>query len=227
LKGTAPQEVRSIAGLKKRVEAVREFRLASKKEPTRRHATSPSLFAEIRQPSSDYLLIPSASSETRKYIPMGFISKDVVANNLVMFVPGAGLFHFGILSSSMHNAWTRQVCGRLKSDYRYSNKLVYNNFPWPDSPSSKQCLAVETAAQQVLEARKEFPKATLADLYDPLAMPPALVKAHADLDRVVELCYRPQAFQSDRQRVEFLFALYERLTAPLIAPAKKTRRKKQ
>ncbi len=225
LTGATPQEVRSIAGIKKRVEAVREFRLTSKKEPTRRKADSPTLFAEIRQPSSDYLLIPSVSSETRKYVPIGFISKEVIANNLVMFVPDAALFHLGVLSSLMHMAWMRQVCGRLESRYRYSNKLVYNNYPWPEGPSAKQRAAVKAAAQGVLDARKAFPNATLADLYDPLAMPPALFKAHADLDRAVDLCYRPQPFQNDRQRVEHLFALYEKLTAPLIAPTKRARRK--
>jgi hypothetical protein len=125
----------------------------------------------------------------------------------------------------MHMAWVRQVCGRLKSDYRYSNKLVYNNFPWPEAPNAKQCATVGLAAQAVLDARKAFPDATLADLYNPLAMPPALVKAHAELDRAVDLCYRPQSFENDRQRVEHLFALYGKLTAPLIAPAKKGRRK--
>jgi len=128
-------------------------------------------------------------------------------------------------------AWVRQVCGRLKSDYRYSNKLVYNNYPWPDAPSAKQRAAVGMAAQGVLDARAEFlpPKgeATLADLYDPLAMPPKLVKAHADLDRAVDLCYRPQPFASERHRVEFLFALYEKLTAPLIPAAGKRKRNRQ
>lgn len=216
-----PQAVRSIAGIKSRLEAVRKFRLASKKEPTRRKADSPGLFAEIRQPSSDYLLIPSVSSETRKYIPIGFISKEVIANNLVMFVPNAALYHFGVLSSAMHMAWMRQVCGRLESRYRYSNNLVYNNFPWPEAPSAKQRVAVEAEAEAVLNARKEFADVTLADLYDPLAMPPALAKAHADLDRAVERCYRSQPFQSDRQRVEYLFALYEKLSAPLMPSAKK------
>ncbi len=125
----------------------------------------------------------------------------------------------------MHMAWVKQVCGRLKSDFRYSSSLVYNNFPWPQTPTDKQRAAVEEAAQAVLDARKAFPHATLADLYDPLAMPPALVKAHASLDRAVDLCYRPQPFENDRQRVEYLFALYEKLTVPLIAPAKKGRRK--
>ncbi|MGB8661582.1 MAG: type IIL restriction-modification enzyme MmeI, partial [Candidatus Acidiferrum sp.] len=138
----------------------------------------------------------------------------------------ASLLTFGILSSAMHMAWVRQVTGRLESRFQYSGKIVYNNYPWPEALTTKQRGTVETAAQVVLDARKQFPAATLADLYDPLAMPPALVKAHSDLDRAVDLCYRPQPFQNDRQRVEHLFALYEKLTAPLIAPAKKSRRKK-
>jgi hypothetical protein len=119
------------------------------------------------------------------------------------------------------------VCGRLKSDYRYSKDIVYNNFPWPENPTERQSAAVRLAAQGVLDARETFRDATLAELYDPLSTPPALVRAHAELDRAVDLCYRPQAFQTDRQRVEFLFALYEKLTAPLIAPVKKARKKKQ
>jgi len=151
--------------------------------------------------------------------------KTVIGSNLVLFVPNATLYNCGVLSSAMHMAWVRQVCGRLESRYRYSNKLVYNNYPWPEAPSAKQRAAVEAAAQAVLDARKKFPDATLADLYDPLTMPKGLVKAHADLDRAVDLCYRPQPFENDRKRVEHLFALYEELTAPLIPPAKKGRRK--
>ena len=119
----------------------------------------------------------------------------------------------------------RLVTGRLESRYSYSAKIVYNNFPWPEAPNAKQRTQVETAAQSVLDARKEFPTATLADLYDPLSMPPALVKAHAQLDRAVDLCYRPQPFENDRQRVEFLFVLYEKLTAPLISAPPKRKRK--
>jgi hypothetical protein len=126
----------------------------------------------------------------------------------------------------MHMAWVRQVCGRLKSDYRYSNSLVYNNYPWPQSPTAKQKETVEAAAQKVLDVRAQFPSSSLADLYDPLSMPPALVKAHAELDRAVDLCYRPQPFTSERQRVEYLFALYEQLTAPLL-PATRTKRRRK
>jgi len=239
LEDISASELRSIDGIKRRVEAVRAFRLASKKEPTKRKAEEPTLFAEIRQPSTSYLLIPSVSSETRKYVPIGFISKEVVANNAVMFVPEATHYQFGVLSSAMHMAWMRHVCGRLESRYRYSNKLVYNNYSWPESPSDARQKAVEEKARRVLELRVEFgdgrhgflptrkggvAPATLADLYDPLSMPPKLVKAHAELDRAVDLCYRAQAFTSERQRMEFLFALYEKLTSPLLPVTAKKRR---
>ena len=148
---------------------------------------------------------------------MGFLPPSVIASNLCLIIPGAGSYHFGVLSSSMHMAWVRQVCGRLKSDYRYSNKLVYNNYPWPESPSDKQKAAVEAKTQAVLDARAQYPESCLADLYDPLTMPVPLAKAHAELDRAVEVCYRPKSFGSDRERVEYLFGLYEKLTAPLTA----------
>ncbi|HEX5422638.1 MAG TPA: DNA methyltransferase [Candidatus Acidoferrales bacterium] len=225
LTDASPTELRKAPEIMERVERVREHRLASKRPTTRELAATPTLFGEIRQPSSEYLLIPSVSSENRRYVPMSFMPSTVIASNLVLVIPTANHYHFGVLTSQMHMAWVRQVCGRLKSDYRYSNKLVYNNFPWPENPTSKQRLAIESAAQSVLDARQKFPGSTLADLYDPLAMPPELVKAHADLDRAVDLCYRPQPFQNDRQRVEFLFTLYEKLTAPLIAPKKKSRRR--
>jgi hypothetical protein len=223
LKDASPSEWRAMSEVVERVEAVKKHRLESSRQTTRELAKTPMLFGEIRQPSDKYLLIPSVSSENRKYIPIGFMPKTVIGSNLVLFVPNASLLHFGVLSSGMHMAWVRQVCGRLKSDYRYSNNLVYNNFPWPEQPTAKQGVAVEAAARGVLDARKAFPDSTLADLYDPLAMPPVLVKAHAALDRAVDLCYRPQPFQNDRQRVEYLFALYEKLIVPLMVPAKKRR----
>ncbi|HUZ94975.1 MAG TPA: DNA methyltransferase, partial [Edaphobacter sp.] len=225
LVGIPPEELNRLPEIKKRVQGVRTMRLASKAEATRKKAMTPTLFAQIAQPMTDYLLVPLVSSEKRLYIPIGFTSKSVIASNLCCVVPDATLYHFGVLSSAMHMAWMRQVCGRLESRYRYSKDIVYNNFPWPDMPRERQRVAVRDAAQAVLDARKKFPDATLADLYDPLAMPPALVKAHADLDRAVDLCYRPQPFQNDRQRVEHLFALYEKLTAPLIPPARKGRRR--
>jgi hypothetical protein len=205
------------------VELVRAFRANSKAESTRRYAQFPALFRQIAQPDSDYLAVPEVSSENRPYIPIAFVPREVICSNTVQFVPGATLYHFGALTSAMHMAWVRQICGRLESRYRYSNSLVYNNYPWPQSPTAKQKKAVETAAQKVLDVRAQFPGASLADLYDPLSMPPALVKAHAELDRAVDLCYRSQPFTNERQRVEYLFGLYEQLTAPLLPPAKPKR----
>ncbi|MGB7748675.1 MAG: DNA methyltransferase [Verrucomicrobiia bacterium] len=246
-----PSLIRNSTEILNRVEGVREFRLASKKEKTRESAKTPSLFGEIRPVKGNFLAIPEVSSEKRPIIPIGFLQSSVIPSNKIQVVPNATLFQFGILCSAMHMAWMRQVTGRLESRYSYSAKIVYNNFPWPQKMTDKQRAAVETKAQAVLDIRAQFmtagddvrsliskPKSkslvtptptkscTLADLYDPLAMPPALAQAHAELDRAADLCYRPEKFESDRQRVEFLFALYEKLTAPLLpaAKAKRTRR---
>ena len=218
----SPSELRQMPHAMERVDAVRTFRLASKSAPTRRIAETPTRFHVENMPKRDFLIVPEVSSERRKYIPIGFMQPEILCSNLVKIIPNATLFQFGVLTSAMHMAWVRQIAGRLESRYRYSANLVYNNFPWPE-PTAKQRAAVEAAAQAVLDARKKFPDSTLADLYDPLAMPPALVKAHAALDRAVDLCYRPQPFDNDRQRVEHLFALYEKLTAPLLPAAKKAR----
>ena len=223
----SPSDIRTIPGIKKRLEAVREFRLASKKEATRRGASEPGLFTEIRQPKSRYIVIPRHSSETRRYIPFGYFEPEYIVADSCSSVPDASIFHFGIISSAIHMAWVRQVCGRIKSDFRYSNKIVYNNYPWPVNATDKHRAVVEEKAQTVLAAREPHlpPRgmSTLADLYDPLSMPPELVKAHAELDRAVEKCYRPEPFHSDRERVEHLFSLYEKLTAPLLPVTPKTR----
>jgi hypothetical protein len=223
----SPETLREMPDVWKRVEAVRKFRLNSKSVPTKKLAGTPTRFHVENMPKRKYLVIPEVSSERRPYIPIGYLSPKILSSNLVKIRPDASYFHFGILSSSMHMAWVRQVGGRLKSDYRYSAKLVYNNYPWPESPTEKQRRAVEEAAQGVLDAREEFLRvgATLADLYDPIAMPPKLAKAHAALDWAVDRCYRAQPFTSERQRVELLFALYEKLTAPLIAAGEKKKRK--
>ncbi len=208
-----PRQLRQLPEARKRVAAVRRFRLASKSVPTRKLAETPTRFHVENMPATPYLLIPKVSSERRKYIPLGFIDPDVLASDLCFLMPQATWYHFGVLSSAMHMAWVRQVCGRLESRYRYSATLVYNNFPWPDAPSDKRRAAVEAAAARVLAARSEYPESTLADLYDPLAMPAKLVKSHAALDRAVDRCYRTQPFASDRQRVEFLFAACEQLSS--------------
>lgn len=225
LADSSPSELRKMPEVLKRIEAVRKFRDASNSAPTRKLAATPTRFHVENIPTSPYLLIPRHTSERRRYIPIGYVSPEILAGDSCLVIPNTTPFHFGVLSSAIHMAWVRQVCGRLESRYRYSNKLVYDNFPWPESVTDKQRRMVEDAAKAVLDTRQKFPDSTLADLYDPLAMPPELVEAHADLDRAVDLCYRPQPFQNDRQRVEFLFALYEKLTAPLIAPKKKSRRR--
>jgi len=221
-----PAQLRQMPHAMQRVEAVRDFRLASKSAPTRKIAATPTRFHVENFPKTKFLIVPGVSSERRPFIPIGFLTPDVIASNLVNIIPDATLYHFGILTSTMHMAWMRQVGGRLKSDYRYSAGLVYNNFPWPENPTEKQKASVEAKAQAVLDVRAKYTTSTLADLYDPLTMPADLVKAHADLDRAVDACYRPQVFTSDRQRVEFLFALYERLSTPLLPAEKKPRKPK-
>ncbi len=224
LVGCSAEDLQRMPEVRKRVAAVKRHRLASARETTRGLAATPSLFGEIRQPAVDYLLIPRVSSETRRYIPIGFLKSSIIASDATLVVPSATLYQFGVLTSGMHMAWVRQVCGRLKSDFRYSNKLVYNNFPWPQDAPEKRKSAVEAAAQGVLDARAKFKGQTLDDLYHPLVMPKLLYVAHRLLDRAVDKCYRRDPFTSDRSRVEFLFDLYQRLSAPLTAPVKSRRR---
>ena len=183
-----PSEIKKMPLVMERIEKTREFRLSCKRQGTISAAEKPSLFESIRQPDSSYILIPVVSSERRKYIPIGFVSPDIIVNNAVQIIPNATLYHFGILTSNVHNAWTRAVCGRLKSDYRYSKDIVYNNFVWPDATEEQQA-EIETLAQAVLDARANYPESSLADLYDPLTMPPDLLKAHQNLDRAVMKLY--------------------------------------
>ena len=218
-----PQELKMLPLVMSRVEEVRKSRLASKASSTREYAKYPTRFRQIAQPESSYLAIPEVSSERRYYIPVAFFPKEVICSNTVQFIPEATLYHFGIINSVMHNAWMRNVCGRLKSDYRYSNTIVYNNFPWPDNPSEKQKLAIETAAQAVLDTRAQFPGSTLADLYDPLTMPPVLLKAHQQLDKAVDAAYGKTNFQTEAQRVTFLFELYQKYTS--LFPSEKPKRR--
>lgn len=168
------------------------------------------------------------TAHNMQYMQMGFFGKDDIANNSCHTVPNGSLYHFGVLMSAMHMAWVKSVCGRLESRFRYSKDIVYNNFPWPDNPNEKQVKAIEAAAQKVLDTRLQFPNSSLADLYDPLTMPPALVKAHSELDKAVDLAYRPQPFTSEANRMVFLFELYEKYTADLFTKEKpkKTRKTK-
>lgn len=222
----SPSEIKKLPEVVKRLELIAENRIKSTRSQTFKSAATPSLFAEIRQPKTNYLAFPITSSENRAYIPIGFFSSDIITSAGVHVIPNASLFHFGILTSLMHMAWVRYTCGRLESRFRYSNSIVYNNYPWPENPSDKQVKAVEAAAQKVLDARLEFPNSSLADLYDPLTMPPALVKAHNELDKAVDLAYRPQAFTSEASRMVFLFELYEKYTADLFTKGKGGRKGK-
>jgi hypothetical protein len=229
LEDVNPADLRRLPRVMERIERVKEFRKKSTAEPTKKAAEKPTLFFYISQPKTRYIAIPEVSSEHRSYIPIGFLGPEIIASNKIYLIPSPDLFLFGVLSSAMHMAWVKQVAGRLESRFQYSGSMVYNNFPWPTLPTHKHRAAVEAPAQAVLKAREEQFKtgATLADLYHPLVMPRKLVKAHAALDRAVDRCYRPAPFTSERQRVEFLFALYEQLTAPLLPAAGKKQRAKR
>ena len=222
-----PSEIAGIPELMERLRSIKEFRQKSTKASVRIQANTPSLFSEIRQPQQDYIIIPRHSSENRKYIPLGFYPQETIVSDSCTALPNAAMFHFGVLSSQMHNTWVKNVCGRIKSDYRYSNDIVYNNFPWPENPSEKQIKTVEEAAQKVLDTRTKFPGSSLADLYDPLTMPPELVKAHQELDKAVDLCYRPQPFINETKRIEFLFELYDKYTAGMFANEERKSRKQK
>jgi hypothetical protein len=211
LVGASPTDLKRAPETITRIEKVKEFRLASVKEATRRCAETPTLFMEIKEPKSDYLLIPATSSEQRRYIPIGYVDKSVIPNNAVQFVPDASLYHFGVLTSNVHMAWMRVVCGRLEMRYRYSANIVYNNFPWPN-PTDEQKAKIEQTAQAILDARALYPDSSLADLYDELTMPVELRKAHQENDRAVMAAYGfPIKSMTESQCVAELFKLYQKL----------------
>lgn len=184
----SPNELRKMPACMRRVEAVREMRLSSKSAGTVKLADKPTRFHVENMPTGTYVVIPEVSSERRKYIPMGFMTPDILCSNLVKIVPDATLYHFGILTSNVHMAWMRAVCGRLKSDYRYSKDIVYNNFPWP-TPTEAQKAKIEQTAQAILDARAMYPDCSLADLYDEVTMPPELRRAHQANDKAVMQAY--------------------------------------
>ncbi len=267
LVGAHPALLKSCPEVMRRIQAVKSFRLKSSKALTREQAATPAIFSEIRQPTSHYLLIPRHSSENRAYVPFGFFDSDYIVADSCSSVPNATPLHFGVMSSAMHMAWMRYTCGRIKSDFRYSNTIVYNNFPWPElgdarsktitvraepvealrqaqgervhknqlpASADKSHAAIEAAAQAVLDARAGFQTgdqpATLADLYDPLTMPPELLKCHQRLDAAVDKAYEAsggkKSYKSDAERVAFLFELYQRYTSllPTDKPKPKSRR---
>lgn len=241
-----PAELRAMPEAMRRVQAVKAFRLASKSPPTRNLALTPTRFHVHNMPVGPYLVFPRHSSETRHFVPIGFAGPENLTGDACLMTGEATAFHFGVLSSTMHNAWVRTTCGRLESRYRYSKDIVYNNFPWPDLPqdsepnqalalTQKSQAAIETAAQAVLDARAQFQTgeqpASLADLYDPLTTPPALLKAHQKLDAAVDaayaLCGGKKTWKNDAERVAFLFELYRRYTSLLPAAPVKGRRNRK
>ncbi len=212
LKGVSPNIIRNTPPIAKAVASVKEMREQSNREATKKLAETPTLFGEIRQPSADYIVIPRVSSERRKYIPIGFLNADYIASDAVQILPDANMFHFGVLTSNVHMAWMRAVCGRLKSDYRYSVNIVYNNFPWP-TPTDEQKAAIEKTAQAILDARALYPDCSLADLYDEVAMPPELRKAHQANDRAVMQAYGFDVkTMTESSCVAELMKMYQELT---------------
>jgi len=241
LRDVSPETWRKLPAIKNRVEAVRAFRAKSTAEPTKKAAERPAEFFFVSQPADSYIAIPEVSSENRRYIPIAILPATVIASNKLYVIESADPFLFGVLSSSMHMAWVKVVAGRLESRFQYSGTMVYNTFPWPEGLVDGMKQRVRRAAEKVLQQRVEcgdgklgfLPKpnargweCSLADLYDPVAMPPTLAKAHAELDRAVDGSYRREPFASDRARVEFLFQLYEKITAPLIVATKPKRTRK-
>ncbi|MFZ7311404.1 class I SAM-dependent DNA methyltransferase [Comamonas jiangduensis] len=213
LKDVPPNELAKLPECRKRIDAVRKFREKSDSKPTIALAATPRRFHVEFFPHGNYLVIPEVSSEKRRYIPIGFLESGILASNLLKIVPDATLYHFGVLSSSSHNAWMRTVAGRMKSDYRYSVKVVYNNFPWPESPTNKQRQAIETAAQAVLDARSKYPDSNLAQLYNLSSMPVELVAAHSALDRAVDVAYGYKGDPADANRARYLLDLYLQISS--------------
>lgn len=206
----SPAELRKMPKVLEKIENVREFRLNSRSAGTRKLADTPTRFHVENIPANDYLLIPRVTSENRQYIPIGYINKNVLASDAVHIILDATLYHFGVLTSMMHMSWMRTVAGRLKSDYRYSKDIVYNNFPWPEA-NEKQKAKIAEISKEIINARRKYPDSNYADLYNPLTMPYDLLKAHQKMDREVDKLYRRKAFSTESERVSFLMNRYKEL----------------
>ncbi len=213
LKNASPSEIKKSKILYEKVEAVRNFRLSSTAKTTNGYAKVPAQFAQITQPDgADFLIVPRVSSERRRYVPIGFMTSDCISSDAVQIIPNATLFHFGVLTSSVHMDWMRVVAGRLETRYRYSKEIVYNNFPWP-SPKDEQKAKIEKTAQGILDARAKYPNSSLAELYDEVTMPPDLRKAHEANDRAVMQAYGFKSGMTEAEVVSELFKMYEKLCA--------------
>ncbi|MGA8763408.1 MAG: type IIL restriction-modification enzyme MmeI, partial [Candidatus Sulfotelmatobacter sp.] len=222
LEDAPPGELRSMPKVMERIAAVKQYRKKSTSASTRSLGDSPTRFHVTVVPNRSFLVIPETSSERREYVPIGWLQPPVVPSNLVRVLLDADLWHFGILTSRMHMAWLRYIGGRLESRYRYSIGIVYNPFPWPEA-DDRQRARICDLAQKVIDVRAKLPEASMADLYDSDVMKPELRQAHRALDAAVDKLYRSEAFPGDRQRVEHLFMLYEKLVSPLTAVPKKRR----
>jgi hypothetical protein len=207
-----------MPNVKERIRRVGEYRSASDRISTKRMAQTPTLVGVDERLNAEFLVVPNTSSESRDYIPIGWLRSDVVANQKLRILPNAEVWFFALLTSRAHMAWMRAITGRMKSDYMYSVGVVYNPFPWPDLDDAKK-EKLGKLGQAILDARAKHPQSTLADLYDPLTMPADLRKAHEANDKAVDQLYRKEPFASDRERVEFLLARYEQITAPALALA--------
>lgn len=216
LENVSPKEIIDIPPIMNAVTKVKQTREESKREATKKLAAYPTLFGEIRQPSTPYIIIPRHSSEARKFIPLGFVSPEIICGDSNLLIPNATLYHFGVLMSFIHNAWIGAICGRIKSDYRYSANIVYNNFPWP-TPTEAQRAKIEETAQAILDARAKYPDASLADMYgDKMFLYPELLKAHQDNDRAVAVAYglnkNSPEFKNKSACVAMLMRMYQQLT---------------
>ena len=211
LKGANPALLRQCHKVVERVQKVREFRLASNRTSTLKAADTPTLFGAPFECAGNYVAMPKVSSENRRYIPIDYLSPDIIPGDKLFCMQNASLYHFGVLNSNVHMAWMRTTCGRLKSDYSYSNTIVYNNFPWP-TPTEEQKAKIEQTAQAILDARAKYPDCSLADLYDEVTMPPELRKAHQENDRAVMAAYGFSTKMSESECVAELFKMYQELT---------------
>jgi hypothetical protein len=227
LKDILPNELRAMPYVIERMKKVKEARLKAKDKGTQRLAERPHQFRDLNNPEH-YIAIPITTGESRIYIPLVYANEDLIPAVTVQSIPDADLYHFGVLSSEMHMSWVRYTCGRLESRFRYSKDIVYNNFPWPLEPKDRIIEKVKEKAQKVIEIREKYPDSSLADLYDPLTMPTDLLKAHKELDKAVDQCYRSQPFQTESARLEFLFDLYKKYTEGMFKEQKlrKMKRKK-
>ena len=211
LKDFSPKELKSSRFIAERVKQAKDFRLSSGRSQTQNLASIPWLFGEIRQPETNMIVVPKVSSEARRYIPISFVSPEIIINGSALIVPNASLYEFGVLTSSIHNSWMRTVAGRMKSDYQYSSNIVYNNFPWCN-PTDEQKAKIEKTAQAILDARAKYPESSLADLYDEIFMPSELRKAHQANDRAVMEAYGFAKDMTETEIVAELFKMYEKLT---------------